>query len=129
MSGQAVILSAFLSLAAPEEVIFADGFESGYAYAWSSSETDTPWWQRQFTEGCPEYALRYHVDDLWGCCCCTSPTPAAGQRLRKYWTRRPGTASGHACGLMNGDEYIRPIFFSDFEFHWIGWDAVVGARP
>ena len=118
-----VILSVFLvASAVVGHDIFSDDFEDGSAYAWSYSVTGTPWWQRQEpAESCPDYAARYFEQDLWGCCCCSED----GYSVREYWTRRPGTASGHACDLLTGDEYLRPIFFSDFEFHWLGWSEVV----
>ena len=121
--GQAVILSVFLMASAVSgQQIFSDDFESGYAYAWSNSDTETPWWQRQFTEDCVAYAIRYLEEDLWGCC----GLEADQTTPRAYWTRSCGTNSGHRCNLLNGDEYLWVIFFSDWEYAGLAcWDEVV----
>jgi hypothetical protein len=85
---------------------------------------DAPkWWMRQEGESCVEYAQRYVDEDLWNAAPCTRPCDQC------YWTMCPGTAPAHRCNLRTGEEYLDVIFFSDFEFHFLGWDAVVGGPP
>jgi len=118
----AILLSLMQFPTAQPDDIFSDGFESGYPYAWSNSETGTPWWQRQFTEDCGAYVARVVEEDLWGCCGLESD----GTTPRAYWTRSCGTNSGHRCNLLTGDEYVPVIFFSDFEYAGLAcWDETV----
>ena len=113
LAATALIGSSLLPLASPGDLLFADDFEDGSLYAWSSSVPAPAWWQRQEpSESCPEYVARFQ--EAWDAC------PHCD-----YWRRSAGTASGHACNLLTGDEYTRPIFFSDFEFHWLGWTELV----